>query len=224
MADYFHHPNRSGLFPPVVQALLIGNGVVYLLMQIGGLQLIADFALWPLDTPTYVRSAAGLLRVPEFHVWQLVSYSFLHGGLLHLFFNMFALWMFGTGIETAWGSQRFLLYYFVCVIGAALAQLAVVAATGSLYPTIGASGGVFGILLAFGMRFPNQHILLLIPPIPIKAKWFVVFYALLTLYFGISGTRAGVAHFAHLGGMLTGLVLILYWRGKLPVKPRRRLM
>ena len=224
MADYFSHPNRAGTFPPVVQALLIGNCLVFLLQVLGGMELIARFALWPIGTPSFIEGGIGLQRVPQFHLWQLVTYSFLHGGLLHLFFNMFALWMFGSLIEMVWGSRRFLTYYFACVIGAAVIHLFVlgVATAGPVdpVPTIGASGGVFGILLAFGMRFPNQYILLLIPPVPIKAKYFVLGYGALELYLGVSGTQAGVAHFAHLGGMLAGLLLILYWRGKLPWKPR----
>lgn len=223
MSDYFSHPNRAGQFPPVIQALLIANGIAFVLMVFGGSQLIVNFALWPVNTPSFVEGGGiGLQRVPEFQVWQLVTYAFLHGGLLHLFFNMFALWMFGSVMEITWGSRRFLLYYFVCVVGAAVAQLAVTSGTGDIHPTVGASGGVFGILLAFGMRYPNQYILLLIPPVPIKAKWFVLGYGALELYLGISGTQAGVAHFAHLGGMVTGLVLILYWRGKLPWKPHYR--
>ena len=223
MADYFQHPSRRGAFPPVIQALLIGNGIVFLLQGLGGAQsLILNFALWPVGTPEFVDGAIGLQEVPQFQPWQLVTYAFLHGGLLHLFLNMFALWMFGSLIEIDWGSRRFMFYYFACVIGAGLAQLAVTAGTQDIYPTVGASGGVFGILLAFGLRYPNQYILLLIPPVPIKAKYFVLIYAAVELYFGISGTQAGVAHFAHLGGMFAGLLLILYWRGKLPVKPRYR--
>lgn len=218
MNDYFRHPNRQGSFPPVVQSLLIGNCVIFLLQMLGsGEQLLLNFALWPTGTPP---------GAPPFELWQLVTYSFLHGGLMHLFFNMFVLWMFGTAMEYSWGSRRFLFYYFFCVIGAGLAQLYVVSGAmgpGSIYPTIGASGGVFGILLAFGMRFPNQYILLLIPPIPMKAKYFVLLIGGVTLFFGMTGTQGGVAHFAHLGGMVAGFVLIQYWRGKLPVKPRRRM-
>ena len=225
MSEYFQHPNRAGTFPPVIQALLIGNCMVFLLQGLGGSQtLIESFALWPLNTPRYIDAAIGLQRVPQFEVWQLVTYAFLHGNLLHLFFNMFALWMFGTLIELDWGSRRFLTYYFACVIGAALAQLTVASSGGGdIYPTVGASGGVFGILLAFGLRFPNQYILLLIPPIPIKAKYFVVIFGAVELFLGITGTQAGVAHFAHLGGMAAGLIMILYWRGKLPIQPRHRM-
>lgn len=163
-------------------------------------------ALWPLGH--------------GFGPWQLVSYGFLHGGLAHLFFNMFALYMFGLPIERAWGTRRFLIFYFVCMVGAGLVQLLVTALTGAIYPTIGASGAVFGLLLAFGMMFPNSTILLLIPPVPIKAKWFVIGYGLLTLFFGMTGTMAGVAHFAHLGGMLFGLALILIW-GRSDFRRRR---
>ncbi len=225
MAQYFEHPNRSGTFPPVIQALLIGNCLVFLVQGLGGAgTLIETFALWPLGTPGYVDGAIGLQRVPQFQPWQLVTYAFLHGNLLHLFVNMFALWMFGTLIELDWGSRRLLFYYFACVIGAALVQLAVASGgDGIPYPTVGASGGVFGILLAFGLRFPNQYILLLIPPIPMKAKYFVVLFGALELFLGITGTQAGVAHFAHLGGMAAGVLMILYWRGKLPLQPRHRM-
>jgi membrane associated rhomboid family serine protease len=124
---------------------------------------------------------------------------------------MFALWMFGRELELMMGQKRFLTYYFTCVLGAALVQLIVGAAQGGLYPTVGASGGVFGILLAYGMAFPNRMIMLMFPPIPMKAKYFVLLYGLLELYLGASGSAPGVAHFAHLGGMLFGFLLIRYW-------------
>jgi membrane associated rhomboid family serine protease len=124
---------------------------------------------------------------------------------------MFALYMFGLPIERAWGTRRFLVYYLVCLIGAGLVQLGVAALAGEVYPTIGASGAVFGLLLAFGMMYPNSRIMLLIPPIPMKAKYFVIGYGVLTLLFGMTGVMPGIAHFAHLGGMLFGLVMILYW-------------
>lgn len=208
-------PGRPSATPPVVLSLLLANGLVFMAQFAVGDWLLFTFALWPLGAPDYAGSMLGLVRVPDFQIWQLVSYSFLHGGLLHLFVNMFAMWMFGTQIEYLWGSRLFAIYYVVCVVGAGLVQLLVaslaVAETGP-YPTIGASGGVFGVLLAFGMMFPNQRIMLLIPPIPMRAKWFVVLYGAFELYAGITGTMSGVAHFAHLGGMLFGFLLIQYWR------------
>ena len=204
--------------PPVTRALLIANIAVYLLQMLAGETLIVHFALWPLGTSMY-ENVAG------FQPWQVVTYGFLHGGFAHLAFNMFALWMFGGAIENLFGARPFALYYFVCVIGAALAQLAVVHFfTGGYYPTLGASGGVFGLLLAYGMMYPHSRIMLLFPPIPMPAWVFVTGYGVIELILGITGTQAGVAHFAHLGGMAGGFVLIQYWRGKLPWKPRRVLM
>ena len=197
--------------PPAALIILGLTVVAYLLQSMNEVETLRLLALWPVATPDQIRfSDVGVVDT-GFGLWQLVSYGFLHGGIGHLFFNMFALYMFGLPIEQAWGTRRFVIFYFVCLIGAGLVQLLTVAITGGLYPTIGASGAVFGLLLAFGMMYPNQRIMLLIPPIPIKAKYFVVGYGLLTLFFGITGTAAGVAHFAHLGGMLFGLGLILYW-------------
>ena len=212
---HYHPPARPSLSTPVVSSLLFINGLLFLILPLRAQWLIANFTLWPLHVPDSAARMLGLLQVPDFRLWQLVTYSFLHGGLLHLFTNMFALWMFGTQIERLWGARMFAVYYFVCVIGAGAVQLLVasmtVAETGP-YPTIGASGGVFGLLLAFGMMFPNQRIMLLFPPIPIRAKWFVILYGAFELYAGITGTMTGIAHFAHLGGMLFGFLLIQYWR------------
>lgn len=204
---------------PVIITLLFANCFLFLVQQSPEFNdyLIRWLALWPLGGPDVMRGPYGLYRVPDFQIWQVFTYGFLHGGFAHIFFNMFALWMFGSQIERTWGSQRLLVYYVVCVIGAGLVQLVVTtlaAQEGQVYPTLGASGGVFGILLAFGMMFPNQRILLLIPPIPLKAKWFVLIYGVIELWAGITGTEAGIAHFAHLGGMLVGLLLILYWRSR----------
>jgi membrane associated rhomboid family serine protease len=142
----------------------------------------------------------------------LLTYGFLHGSLTHLFFNMFALWMFGGEIERLLGSRRFLTYYLVCVAGAAVAQLVVL---GNLdrppVPTVGASGGVFGLLLAFGMAFPHRKLMLIFPPIPMPAWLFVTLYGALELYLGVTGSGQGVAHFAHLGGMAAGYVLLAHW-------------
>jgi membrane associated rhomboid family serine protease len=148
--------------------------------------------------------------------WQLVTYGFLHdlNSLQHILFNMFGLWMFGRDLERLMGAQRFLTYYLTCVVGAGIVQLIVAAMQGSTHPTIGASGGVFGILLAYAMAFPNRTVMLLFPPIPMKAKYFVLGYGILELYLGVSGRSPGVANFAHLGGMLFGFMLLQYWRGK----------
>ena len=206
--------------PPVTRALLIANVVLFGLQQLFNEALLIHFALWPIGD----RASAGVGTV-GFELWQLVSYGFLHGSLTHLLFNMLALWMFGGTIERLFGSRPFAVYYLVSVIGAALAQLAVIAwFTGGFYPTVGASGGVFGVLLAFGMMYPHNRIMLIFPPVPMPAWLFVTGYGLLELYLGITGTQAGVAHFAHLGGMAAGFVLIQYWRGRLPWKPRRILM
>ena len=204
--------------PPVTRVLLVANIAVYLLQMLSGDTLIIHFALWPLGPSPYGD-------VVGFQPWQLVTYGFLHGSLTHLAFNMFALWMFGGAIERLFGARPFALYYFVSVIGAAVAQLVVTAyVTGGYYPTLGASGGIFGLLLAYGMMYPHARILLLFPPIPMPAWLFVIGYGAVELVLGITGTKAGVAHFAHLGGMAFGFVMIEYWRGKLPIKPRRILM
>jgi membrane associated rhomboid family serine protease len=192
---------------PGVRGLLIANGVIYLLQGLLGVHFLVLFALLP---------------YPDTLPWQLLSYGFLHGGLMHIAFNMYGVWIFGTPVEKVWGTQRFLIYYLVCVVGAAIVQLIVGAFTGSRAPTVGASGGVFGLLLAFAMMFPNQRLMLLFPPIPITALWFAVGYGLLSLWLGVTGSAAGVAHFAHLGGMLFGLLLILYWRSSAGRKGRLR--
>ena len=190
-----------GSIPPVTRALILANVAVFLLQQVFGNALIAWFALWPLGS--------GL-----FHAWQLVTYAFLHGGIAHIFLNMFALYMFGRTLETYWGGRRFLFYYFICVIAAGLTQLAVQAAGAAAEPVLGASGGVFGVLLAFGWYFPKQRLIVLPIPIPIPAWLFVTLYALAELFFGLTGKQPDVAHFAHLGGMLGGALCILYWRAR----------
>ena len=143
-----------------------------------------------------------------------MTYAFLHDptGLAHIFFTMFALFMFGRALEAYWGGLRLVIFYLVCVVTAALTQLAAQHDTGATEEVIGASGGIFGILLAFAWYFPRQRIILLFPPIPMPAWLFVTLYGLLELFFGVTGTEAGVAHFAHLGGMAGGALCILYWR------------
>ncbi|TMG97875.1 MAG: rhomboid family intramembrane serine protease, partial [Betaproteobacteria bacterium] len=129
--------------------------------------------------------------------------------------------MFGAELERVWGEQRFIRFYAASVLSAAAAQLLVTWLAGSFYPTVGASGGLFGLLLAFGMMFPNRTIMPLFPPIPMKAKTFVAVYGALELFLGVTGTQEGVAHFAHLGGMLGGYLMIRYWRGQPPFRRRR---
>ncbi|MFP4208146.1 MAG: rhomboid family intramembrane serine protease [Wenzhouxiangella sp.] len=212
------YPGRSGPGGSAAITLLIITVVAYFIQVSAFTDVVRLFALWPLGTPGAINVGDGTSLKTGFGVWQLVSYGFLHGGLAHLFFNMFALYMFGLPIERLWGTRRFLIFYFVCMVGAGLVQLLVAQLAGEIYPTIGASGAVFGLLLAFGMMYPNSRIMLLFPPIPMRAKWFVIVYGLLTLVFGVTGTMPGIAHFAHLGGMLFGLALILYWASRVPAR------
>lgn len=194
--------------PPFTQALIIANVVVYLLESVMGNALFQWFALWPGAGP-------GLAALPILTPWQLVTYSFLHGGLMHVGFNMFALWMFGAEVERVWGPRRMAMAYFASVVSGAVAQLLVgglFVATGG--PVIGASAGVFGILLAYALIFPNRTIVLLIPPIPMPARVFVLLYAGLELVLGVTGTQEGVAHFAHLGGLLGGWLVYKYGRAR----------
>jgi len=227
--------------PPVIKNLLVLNGLLFV-AQFVAANTLADSSLLaqvlnylPLYPPGGPDQAALIVggeigQAPGFWPWQLITYSFLHGGFGHLFFNMFALWMFGVQIENRWGSQRFGMFYFICVLGAAASQVLFVpsaqpvgTSAGLLsvaVPTVGASGGVYGILLAFGMMFPNQPIYIWFL-FPIKAKWLVAGFGALQLYSAVMETQAGVANFAHLGGMVVGFLLIQYWRGKLPVQPDR---
>jgi membrane associated rhomboid family serine protease len=186
--------------PPATRALLLANVGVFLLQQVFGALLLQWFALWPPGT--------------YFEPWQLLTYAFLHDGALHIFFNMFALFMFGTPLERYWGSARFTTFYLVCVLAAGLTQLTVSVLDNLQSPTLGASGGIFGLLLAFAIYFPRQRIMLLFPPIPMPAWVFVTGYAVLELFQGVSGSEPGVAHFAHLGGMLGAAAMILFWRVK----------
>jgi membrane associated rhomboid family serine protease len=145
----------------------------------------------------------------------VLTYAFLHGSFGHLFFNMLGLWTFGSELERLWGPRRYIQFLIASVLAAAAVQLVFTSLIGSLSPTVGASGGLYGLLLAFGMLFPNRTLMLLIPPIPMKAKWYVLVFGALELLLGLTGGM-GVAHFAHLGGMLGGFLMIRYWRGKPP--------
>jgi membrane associated rhomboid family serine protease len=219
-------PGPWRTFPPVVTGIMIACVVMFMWQGMDFERTLIQFALWPAGTDGSIMTPAGAVEVPGFRPWQVLSHAFLHGGFFHIFVNMLALWMFGVQLENIWGSARFAFYYFFCVIGAGTVQLVVAsiaAADGNIYPTVGASGGVFGILLAFGLMFPNQRVVLLIPPVPMKAKWFVALFAVISLVAGVTGTLGNVAHFAHLGGMVFGLLLMLYWGGRLPWKPRLRI-
>jgi membrane associated rhomboid family serine protease len=195
--------------PPATFALIVGTTLAYIVQLGAGVQFVVNFALWPLGaSPDLGPNAV----VGTFQPWQLITYSFLHGGFTHLFLNMFALYMFGSELERLFGRRRYLTYWFAAVLAAGVTQLLVSASTGSYYPTVGASGGVFGLLLAYGIHFPRRTIVLLIPPIPMPAWLFVIVYAAIELFLGVTGTQAGVAHFAHLGGMFGGWLMLRYWR------------
>jgi|SRR5688572_798055 len=196
--------------PRATQAIIGANVVVYLLQRWMENRGFGPLALWPLN--------AG------FAPWQLVTYGFLHdiNGFTHIFFNMFAIYMFGSALEQFFGTRFYVILYFVSVVTAALTQLGVNELLNSPYPTLGASGGVFGLLLAFGMYFPQQRIMLIFPPIAMPAWVAVTGYAALELFLGVTGTQQGVAHFAHLGGMLGAFFMIQWRRGKPPFKKRPR--
>lgn len=199
--SYYRENNFYNSIPAVTRNLLIINLVVWLACLLFR-QLELHFALFNYDSG-------------YFSAYQLVTYMFTHAQFDHIFFNMFALFMFGGVLENYWGQKRYLIYYMVTGIGAGLVQLLVCHLQGIVYPvpTIGASGAVFGLLLAFGMLFPDTPLFLMFIPVPVKAKYMVIGYGLIEFFFGVANrTGDNVAHFAHLGGMLFGIILILYWK------------
>lgn len=194
---------------PTNKALILANFVIFGLQFLLGQWFENLFALWPPQAAQY--------GLPSFYPWQVLTYGFLHSKYMfaHILFNMFALFMFGSDIERLFGPKRYLVYYIVCVIGAAVMHLIVVTAAHlPPAPVVGASGGVFGILLAYGMAFPHRKLFIIPIPIPLPAWLLVTGYGAIELYLGITQTSQGVAHFAHLGGMATGFVLIRYWRAQ----------
>ena len=226
-----YSPTGFKVLPTVVKHLLIINTLMFL----------ATFTFERFNIDLTDTLGLHFFKASDFRIYQFVTYMFMHANFGHLFFNMFALWMFGNTLENLWGSKRFLLFYMVCGIGAGLCQEVVqyiqytttlseyaTVNTGSqiipmssylnMMNTVGASGAVYGLLLAFGMMFPNSMIYFYFL-IPIKAKWFVIGYAVIELITGLGGAD-NVAHFAHLGGMLFGLLLILYWK-KNPAGPNK---
>lgn len=221
-----YSPTGFSFLPVVVKNLLIINAIMFL----------ADVVLARFGIDLSNILGLHFFMASDFHVHQLFTYMFMHGNFSHLFFNMFALWMFGNTLENIWGPKRFLLFYILCGIGAGLIQEGVqyivyarelsqyqnVNMGGTIIPmgqylnyltTVGASGAIYGLLLAFGMMFPNSMIYLYFF-MPIKAKWFVIGYAVIELLNGLGASGDHIAHFAHLGGMLVGLIIILIWKKK----------
>ena len=196
--------------PPLTRLLIISNVLAYLAQGLLGPILIGWFGLWPLPLAEFAE-------FPSFLPWQLLTYGFLHGSLTHLLFNMFALYMFGSELERVFGSRRLFNLYFASIVAGAITQLLVLRSTGGLpVPTIGASAGVFGLLLAFGLFFPRRTLVLLFPPIPLPTWLFVTLYGLLELSLGVFSSQSGVAHFAHLGGMLGAWLMIRHWHRQPP--------
>ncbi|TMN20050.1 rhomboid family intramembrane serine protease [Pseudoxanthomonas sp. X-1] len=206
------------MFPrlqPATQALLIANVAMFLLQMVMPEGLIARLLLWPIGAGQFYDGAG-------FMPWQLVTAGFMHAGLMHLFFNMLALWMFGSALEMVWGQKRFYTYYLVSLVGANVLQVIVgtllLAQGQAPVPVLGASGAVFALLLGYGMLFPNQRMIVFPIPMEIKARTLVIIYGAMELFFAYTGRQPGVAHFVHLGGMLFGWLLIRYWRGQPPFK------
>lgn len=227
--SYYGYDNRQsgivGFFsnmPPVTRNIILVNIVMFVATLINQNFMVSTFAMF------YPQS-------PFFHIWQPITYMFMHGGFWHLFFNMFCLWMFGSALERTVGSRKYLIFYFVTGLGAVLThtgveylQMKAMAAADSgiltagqinllRTPTLGASGAIYGIQIGYAMLYPNDVWTLIFPPISLKAKWFVLIFIAIELFTGVTGTMDGVAHFAHLGGMLFGFLLLLYWKksGKL---------
>lgn len=229
MNRYYRRPGFFGgfsLFPPVIKTLLVINTAVFLIFNlilagfsIGGMPLdlliTKYFALNPLKAVTYNDPLAGSVTL-GFYPWQLVTYMFMHGGFFHLFLNMFALWMFGVELENLWGSKRFFNYYMVTGIGAGLCNLLIAPLFTSVGPTVGASGSVYGILVAFGYLFPDRSIYIY-GILPVKAKFLVIIYMLIEVFAVAGGTDSGIAHVAHLGGGVIGFfyLLMFYRRGSI---------
>ncbi len=210
----YYRPSLFGgfqYFPPVIKTLLITNVGVYLLAS-----FLALFRMRGVELGRGLEMLLYLFPLGDgFRPWQLITYMFMHGGLMHLLFNMLALWMFGMELENAWGSKKFLTYYMICGIGAGLSTLLIGPMFGPSGPTVGASGAIYGVLIAFGVLFPDRPIFIWFL-LPIKARYFVVLYIALELYAGITGTSDGIAHFAHLGGAAVGYAYLLIDQRRLP--------
>ena len=227
--SYYYYDNNGGgrrggflsNLPVAVKNIIIINALVYLATSLNGDFMYKYFALF------YPTS-------PFFHWWQPLTHMFMHGGFWHLFFNMYTLFIFGSVLERVWGTKKFLTFYFVTGLGAAAVHTGVewiqmsswmtqVAENGSMAaqasihalkmtPTVGASGAIYGLLMGYAMLYPDSILTLIFPPVSLKAKWFVLIFAAIELALGVFGTRAGIAHFAHLGGLIFGFILIMFWK------------
>ncbi|MBR5198849.1 MAG: rhomboid family intramembrane serine protease [Bacteroidales bacterium] len=221
----FYSYNRGGFLsniPVATKNIIIINVLVMIMTSLNGDFMYEKFALF------YPTS-------PFFHWWQPLTHMFMHGGFWHLFFNMYTLYFFGRVLEERWGAKKFLIFYFVTGLGAALVHTGVEwlqvhhwmsqVADGSfaaqakihalkMTPTVGASGAIYGVLMGFAMLYPDAILSLIFPPISMKAKWFVLVFGGIELLTGVTGVGGGIAHFAHLGGLIFGYLLILYWKKK----------
>lgn len=206
MADYYSYDssNRGGFLsdvPTVTKNLIIINVLLFLATLVNQDAMYNAFALY---FPLYSR----------FRWWQFFTHMFMHGGFWHLFFNMYTLYLFGSVVERMIGQRKFLIFYFVCGLGAAALHTGVEFIQGMGYPTVGASGAIYGLLIAYAMMFPESKMTLLFPPVTLSAKWMVIVFAVIELGTGVTGLSSGIAHFAHLGGMLFGWLLIRYWKSQ----------
>lgn len=223
--SYYSYENRGGFMsnvPTAVKNIIIINVLVMIMTALNENFMYEKLALF------YPTS-------PFFHWWQPLTHMFMHGGFWHLLFNMYTLWIFGSVLERVWGAKKFLVFYFVTGLGAALIHTGVEwiqmqtwlteAAQGSyaaqtsihalkMTPTVGASGAIYGVLMGYAMLYPDSVLTLIFPPISMKAKWFVLIFAAIELFTGVTGTGGGIAHFAHLGGLIFGFILIWYWKKK----------
>jgi membrane associated rhomboid family serine protease len=191
--------------PPATRATLVANIFLFIAYYLIGPGFMERLALWPVHSF-------------RFEPWQVITYAFMHSGLAHLFFNMFGLFMFGGVLERKWGTRNFLIFYFASVLAAACAQLLWTSYSGDTVPTVGASGGVFGLLLGFALLHPRRRLFLIFLPIPMPAWLFVTLYGILELILGVTNSVAGIAHFAHLGGMAGGALVFAFWGTKRPAR------
>jgi len=201
--------------PPVTKVLLWAIGIVFLLQQLNDNFATYHFALWPLGD-----FFDGSQLVSPFKPWQLLTYSFLHGNFVHLLFNALMLVQFGPRLEAQLGQKRYIQFLVVCTLGAAVCQLGVgswMHANGyAIGPTLGASGYIYGILLAWAVLYPHDRVMMILPPIPMSVRTMVMVFGGIELFMGVTGTGQGIAHFAHLGGMLFGWMLLRYWQRRPP--------